>query len=206
MTSFEKTQNDIRHTLLRIIGGRGAAMIVGGTALYYLPDGLQIQSPPTNLGVFQDVSWGIKIWLNRVVVASDNGSQYFRLGETDVNKIYQGNYLSTIVGYSAFDEKWLRITPFAEGGIRSISSQGGMIYNSLSVGGGIEVSQAIPLGYYATPKVDDIVTTWLLTLSLRSSYLADYFVRTQTWDGGFINVRFNIGIGLQSDMIQMESP
>lgn len=201
MTPIEKAQYDIRYTALRLLGGRGAIMVIGGTGAYYLPNGLSLQNPLTNLGVFQDWSWGVNVWLNRVVVASNNGSQFFRLGATITDKIYQGNYLSGIIGYSVFDEQWLRVSPYFELGDRSISAPSSLELRSMAIGGGVEVSKAMPLGNYETPNVHDIITTWLLTVSLRTSYLADYYYSQSLWSGGFISARLNIGIGLQSDLV-----
>jgi hypothetical protein len=202
MSPSEKARDDIRHTVLRILGGHGAVMVIGGTAAYYLPDGLKVQNPTANLGLFQDISWGFSVWLNRIVFTSDHGSQFFRLGSTGTDKIYQGYYSPILLGYSVFDEQWLRISPFLESGSRSISAQDGIVFRSTTVGGGVEVSKAIPLGYYETPKVRDITTTCLLTLSLRASYLADYYYQQSLWSGGFLSTRFNVGIGLQSDLLE----
>ncbi len=206
MDAFEQKQYEMRRNLLRIMGGRGAIMLTGGTAAYYPPDGLKVKPSTVNLGLFHDVNWGVKVWFDKVIFANDNGSQFFQLmtNGADTNRIYKGNYSSAIIGYTVFEEKWLRVSPFFECGPRTISVQDGISYSSFAAGGGVEVSQAIPLSFYETPKVQDIFTTWLMTVSFRVSYLGDYYWKYREWNGGLLSVRFNVGIGLQSDMILPE--
>lgn len=206
MNPVEQKQYEVRRSILQILGGRGAVILTGGTAAYYPPDGLKVKPSSINLGLFHDVNWGFKIWFNKVIFANDNGSQFFRFpsGGAATNRIYKGNYSSAMIGYSVFEEKWLRVSPFFECGPKIISVHDGVSYSSFAAGGGIEVSQAIPLGFYETPKVQDIFTTWLMTVSMRASYMSDYYWKDQAWNGGFFSVRLNVGIGLQSDMIDSD--